>query len=288
MRRGETDPALRETIPSPIPPLQNLERGPGSEVKVPLRIELTLTGDLTPTLTQDGRAIDLTTEGGVRVLRYGGLYAEDAVGRRLPAYLAISSSLISVLVDDSSAVYPIVVDPLLSSPSWTAESGQAQAIFGVSVGTAGDVNGDGYSDVIVGAQNYDNGETDEGRAFVYHGSATGLSAAANWTAESDQAGAIFGVSVGTAGDVNGDGYSDVIVGANYYDNGEADEGRAFVYHGSAVGLSAAANWTAESDQAVALFGESVGTAGHERHSSIPGPGRQLVHQRAADRRAFPE
>ena len=122
MRRGETDPALRETIPSPIPPLQNLERGPGSEVKVPLRIELTLTGDLTPTLTQDGRAIDLTTEGGVRVLRYGGLYAEDAVGRRLPAYLAISSSLISVLVDDSSAVYPIVVDPLLSSPSWTARA----------------------------------------------------------------------------------------------------------------------------------------------------------------------
>ena len=48
--------------------------------------------------------------------------------------------------------------------------------FGVSVGTAGDVNGDGYGDVIVGAPRYDNGETNEGRAFVYHGSATGLSA----------------------------------------------------------------------------------------------------------------
>ena len=40
--------------------------------------------------------------------------------------------------------------------------------------TAGDVNGDGFSDVIVGAYSYDNGETDEGRAFVYHGSAAGL------------------------------------------------------------------------------------------------------------------
>ena len=40
----------------------------------------------------------------------------------------------------------------------------------------------------------------------------------------------------TAGDVNGDGYSDVIVGAPHYDNGQSNEGRAFVYHGSAVRL----------------------------------------------------
>ena len=117
--------------------------------------------------------------------------------------------------------------------------------------TAGDVNGDGYADVIVGAPNYDNGQTDEGRAFVYHGSASGLSTTANWTAESDQASAYFGYSVATAGDVNGDGYADVIVGAPNYDNGQTDEGRAFVYHGSASGLSTTANWTAESDQASA-------------------------------------
>jgi len=38
--------------------------------------------------------------------------------------------------------------------------------------------------------------------------------------------------VGTAGDVNGDSYSDVIVGACFYDNGEVDEGAAAVYHGA--------------------------------------------------------
>jgi predicted outer membrane repeat protein len=92
------------------------------------------------------------------------------------------------------------------------------------------VNGDGYADVIVGAGGYDNGETN-GRVFVYHGSATGLTTTAGWTADSDQADAGFG-RAGTAGDVNGDGYADVIVGACFYDNGETDEGRAFVYHGS--------------------------------------------------------
>ena len=224
-----------------------------------LVLELAVTGDLSPSLTGHGLAIELTTEGGVRVLRYGSLYVEDAAGRELPAYLAVQSSGISIVVDDSFATYPIVVDPLVTSPSWTAESDQAVAWFGSSVGTAGDVNGDGYSDVIVGARLYDNGQADEGRAFVYHGAAAGLSSTAGWTAEGDQAEAWFGTSVGTAGDVNGD--SDVIVWANRYDNGETDEGRAFVYHGAAAGLSATAGWTAESDQANAFFGISVGTAG---------------------------
>lgn len=67
----------------------------------------------------------------------------------------------------------------------------------------------------------DNGQTDEGRAFVYLGSAAGLSAVADWTAESDQASAQFGFSVATAGDVNSDGFSDVIVAARLYDNGNA-------------------------------------------------------------------
>ena len=98
-------------------------------------------------------------------------------------------------------------------PAWTGEGNQGGASFGQSVATAGDVNGDGYADVIVGAPYYDNGQADEGAAFVYLGGAAGLSAAAAWTAESDQAGALFGTSVGTAGDVNGDGYADVIVGA---------------------------------------------------------------------------
>ncbi|MBL8008671.1 MAG: FG-GAP repeat protein, partial [Ignavibacteria bacterium] len=56
-----------------------------------------------------------------------------------------------------------------TSESWTAEGNQDYADFGSSVSSAGDVNGDGYSDVIVGLSGYDNGQTDEGTAFVYYG-----------------------------------------------------------------------------------------------------------------------
>jgi hypothetical protein len=163
--------------------------------------------------------------------------------------------------EGAAYVYLGSANGLEASPEWTAEGDQVAAQYGVSVATAGDINGDGYSDVIVGAQFYSNGESEEGRAFVYQGSADGLAASSAWTAESNQAGALLGSSVATAGDVNGDGYSDVIVGAPQYDNGETDEGRAFVYLGSSTGLDTIAAWTAEPNQAAARFGVSVACAG---------------------------
>jgi len=158
-------------------------------------------------------------------------------------------------------VYHGSASGLSTTAAWTAENDEAGAQFGFSVATAGDVNGDGYSDVIVGAHRYDNGETDEGRAFVYNGSATGLAPDSSWTAESNQAGANFGVAVACAGDVNGDGYSDIIIGAHLYDNGQTDEGRTFVYLGSPGGPALAPGWTAEGDQPGANFGISVAGAG---------------------------
>ncbi|MCB0727182.1 MAG: FG-GAP repeat protein [Ignavibacteriae bacterium] len=167
----------------------------------------------------------------------------------------------SIVVNDAEAVYPITIDPLSSVPSWSGEINQAGAKFGWSVATAGDVNGDGYSDVIVGAPFYDNGQLNEGGVFVYHGSINGLSLSPSWTKESDQGSANFGFSVATAGDVNGDGYSDVIIGSPLYDSGQADEGRVYIYNGSAGGLLTGYSWKYESNQAIEKFGTSVACAG---------------------------
>jgi len=163
--------------------------------------------------------------------------------------------------EGAAAVYYGSADGLSLVPNWLAEGDQADSRFGWSVGTAGDVNGDGYDDIIVGAPLYDRGQTDEGVAAVFYGSATGLSLVPNWGDEGDQAGAEFGYSVGTAGDVNGDGYDDVIVGAPIYEDGQTREGAAAVYHGSAGGLAFLPGWLGEGDQVNAVFGYAVGTAG---------------------------
>ncbi|MBW2668253.1 MAG: FG-GAP repeat protein, partial [Deltaproteobacteria bacterium] len=149
------------------------------------------------------------------------------------------------------------------------ESDQVDAVLGWSVAGAGDVNGDGYADVIVGAPSYDSGQTDEGAAFVFLGSGSGIAdgnpATADAQLEANQASSFLGKSVSGAGDVNSDGYADVIVGAELHNSGSNDEGAAFVYLGSATGIadgnpgSAAAKL--EANQVSANLGASVAAAG---------------------------
>ncbi len=96
---------------------------------------------------------------------------------------------------------------------------------------------------------FDNGDSDEGQVRLYLGSATGLAATPAWTGEGSQTEAYYGQSTSSAGDVNGDGYGDIVVGAFDFDNGETNEGRAFLYYGSPSILAPTAAWTAESNQA---------------------------------------
>ncbi len=138
------------------------------------------------------------------------------------------------------------------TPDATLSSGGA--MFGAAVATAGDVNGDGLADVIVGDYQGEN-------AFLYYGSPAGLNTVPGWTGESAQNNTIYGASVASAGDVNADGFSDVLVGAAYYNNDYNDAGRAVLYYGSAAGLSAAEIWSAEASQHYAFFALSLGSAG---------------------------
>jgi hypothetical protein len=137
------------------------------------------------------------------------------------------------------AFYGSVAGPGLT-PNWQVSNDQPNALFGVSVGAAGDVNNDGFSDVIVGASHFTGDDSigddqfEEGAAFIYFGGLTGLEHSAGWHAEGGKASTWYGYSVGTAGDVNHDGYADVMVGAPEYRVFDREKrGRAFVYLGSA-------------------------------------------------------
>src|SRR5688572_665638 len=145
-------------------------------------------------------------------------------------------------------------------PAWTAESNHAAARFGTVVSSAGDVNRDGYDDVIVSAPGYDHGQRDEGRAYLYLGSKYGLAKLPAWTTESNQANAPIW-HVAAAGDVDGDGFGDVIVTSRAYSNGEYLEGIAFLYRGSPSGLEASPAWSAEGNEQAAYLGYSAAGAG---------------------------
>ena len=117
---------------------------------------------------------------------------------------------------------------------------------GFSVSSAGDVNGDGLDDLIIGAPNADpNGNAYAGASYVVFGKANNtapvnLSAIASGTGGFVINGALaddrLGRSVGSAGDVNGDGLDDLIIGALYADpNGNQDAGASYVVFGKANG-----------------------------------------------------
>ncbi len=109
---------------------------------------------------------------GEEKMKYTSLKVWDAEGRSLRAYFEKNSnSGFSIVVNDEGAVYPVTIDPLSTTASWTVTGEQQEDLFGRSAATAGDVNGDGYSDVVIGAQKYDNTHTKGGRGYVYNGSA---------------------------------------------------------------------------------------------------------------------
>ena len=219
--------------------------------------------------TLDNRSVLLTTDQGRR-LRYAKLIVKDASGKTLNSRMAVPSPRrIHLVIEDIGAIYPIIIDPILTAvPDTILESNDEwnqsfdSAMFGASVANAGDVNGDGFGDIVIGAHGWDNGLFDEGAAFVFLGSANGITGIDPGTANafllSNEAAVEFGWSVSGAGDVNGDGFDDIIVGAHFYHSilpgtTLGVDGAAFVFLGSPTGITGSGPATAHAS----IFGPVI-------------------------------
>ena len=111
---------------------------------------------------------------------------------------------------------------------------EGEPSFGASLARAGDVNGDGFGDLVVGAPD---AGANNGRAYVYYGSSTGLDPVRRVALESLDAGGHFGRVV-AGGDFDGDGFADVIVGSDSRFEG----GILNVYPGRPSGALFAPEW----------------------------------------------
>jgi hypothetical protein len=125
--------------------------------------------------------------------------------------------------------------------------------FGYSVSGGGDINGDGFADMIAGAFGYN---SSAGRAYVYTNTMRGEDIP-DLTMSGENAGDNFGISVSNAGDVNGDGYDDVIVGAFGHNS---FTGKAYIFFGGVI-MNNIADVILTGESANSSFGRSVSSAG---------------------------
>ena len=153
----------------------------------------------------------------------------------------------------------------------------ADDFSGSSVSSAGDVNGDGYDDLIIGARFADpNGDSEAGETYVVYGGASapgtngvldlsGLDGTNGFTLTGIDAGDRSGISVSSAGDVNGDGYDDLIIGASGADPNASLSGETYVIYGGATGTESLTPVTAQGTAAADNF---TGNAGADSFTAI--------------------
>ncbi|MFQ6093336.1 MAG: putative Ig domain-containing protein [bacterium] len=142
--------------------------------------------------------------------------------------------------------------------SFVGENGWDFSGSGVSI--AGDVNGDGYDDILIGAPVNGYGAGDAGQTYLILGKSDGwamrtpLSAAdASFVGENE--GDISGHTVAGAGDVNGDGYNDILICANWSSAGADTAGQVYLILGKPSGW---AMRTSLSEADVSFIGEKEG------------------------------
>lgn len=173
----------------------------------------------------------------------------------LVIYRRRDTSVLDLYFGGSGLAFDTTPDASVSEPA-------PSELFGFAFDSAGDVNGDGYADLVIAARDSDATGEDAGRAYVLFGGSDALSQSPQLILSGAAAGDAFGWSVSSAGDVNGDGFSDVVIGAPRNDSKGNNAGRAYVYFGASnTSMDAGADGVLTGPSAEFHFGQTVSSAG---------------------------
>ena len=143
-------------------------------------------------------------------------------------------------------------------PDWSADGPDPAGWFGIVAG-AGDLNGDGYDDLVVGAGRARGSTRASGAAYVYFGGAHAKTDPA-LVLPGNQTGDGFGYAVAAPGDLDGDGWPDLVVSASGSDASAPGAGAVKVYRGG-PGMDAKPDVVITGDAAGDAFGTTVAAAG---------------------------
>jgi len=143
-------------------------------------------------------------------------------------------------VDDDCDGADQLCSELSLSEAWASLYGEGSDDgAGSGVAFAGDVNGDGFDDILVGADGEDAGGSSAGAVYLVHGPVSGELSLSSAQAKLTGAAAAdyAGFQVSSAGDTDGDGYDDLLVGAYGVDSVDRDAGAAYLVLGPVSGSS---------------------------------------------------
>jgi MYXO-CTERM domain-containing protein len=214
-----------------------------------LLLDVAVSGDLVA--TSRGGVIELRDATDAVRARYSDLFVQDAQGRRVPAVLELASADIRLRIDDASATYPLVIDPLVGVEQAHLFANNAATLdnFGGAIAFDG-------TTAVVGAALGDGNVADSGAVYVFTRAGGIWSAPTRLVASDGAASDRFGASVALSGDT-------LVVGSPRVDAGAtADVGATYVFTRTGVVWSQTQRLGASDASANDRFGSSVAIEGN--------------------------
>ena len=236
----------------------------------PLMLALAQSGALRGAVAEDN-ALEVRDAAGATVLRYGGLTAIDARGRKLPVRFEALADEVRIHVEDAAAAYPLLIDPIAQQAYVKSSHTGAGDRFGYSVAISGDTLvvgavGEDSNATGVNGNDADNSASQSGAAYVFVRSGSNWSQQAYLKASNTNGGDQFGASVAISGETIvvgaiGEDSNATGVNGNEADNSSPESGAAYVFVRSGSAWTQQAYLKASNTGAGDQFGRSLAILG---------------------------